>query len=101
VEYLGEIEKGWTLKERLPYSIWQNDDWLQQIDLLKDSKLNEINQWRKAQEDDSTTVVNAVDARWDACPDARSRIDSALLAQQMPPYWTDAEDVDHFGMTLD
>lgn len=101
VKDLGEIEAGWTLTKRPPYSVWQNNDWVQQIALLQEAKHAEVNQWRSQQEADTSTIVEANGHRWDAGPEARARIDSTLLTEQMPPYWTDADNVDHQGMTLD
>lgn len=98
---LGSIKDGWTLDEPLPFSIWLHDKWVQQIELVRQSKKDEINAWRNTLENDDQQTVLAVGGEWDAGPDARLRIDSALLTEQMPPYWTDANNVVHHGMTLD
>lgn len=97
------ITDDYTIKEPLPYSEWQNadDNWVQQISLLRDAKHQQINYWRDTQETDDTAIVEANGSRWDADPKARKRINSVLLSGQMPAYWTDADDVDHHGMTLD
>ncbi|MEF1256013.1 DUF4376 domain-containing protein [Vibrio sp. M260112] len=94
VKKLGEIEEGWTLKEYLPYSIWQNNDWIQQVELLQVAKRNEINQWRDTQEANPDEVVAVNGIEWDANPSARSRIESTLNSGYLPPFWTDANDVD-------
>ncbi|MDC5753871.1 DUF4376 domain-containing protein [Vibrio europaeus] len=94
------IDNDYTIKEPLPYSIWQNDDWVQQINLLLTAKHEQINRWRSQQEADTNTIVEVNGHKWDAGPEARARIDSTLLTEQMPPYWTDADNVDHSGMTL-
>ena len=90
-----------TLKEPLPYSIFEGGNWVQKTSLLLVAKNVEINQWRNQQEADASTIVEANGHRWDAGPEARSRIDSTLLTEQMPPYWTDADNKDHQAMTLD
>ncbi|NRF60912.1 DUF4376 domain-containing protein [Vibrio coralliilyticus] len=94
------VDDEYTLNKPLPHSTWQDSDWVQQIALLQEAKKGEANQWRYQQEADASTIVEANGHSWDAGPEARARIDSALLTQQMPPYWTDADNNDHVGMTL-
>lgn len=100
VKELGEIEQGWTLKESPPHSIWQGNDWVQQIDLLRVAKRNDINQWRADQEANPDEMVTVDSIEWDANPSARSRIESTLNSDYLPPFWTDANDVDQ-PITLD
>ncbi|MEZ8630263.1 DUF4376 domain-containing protein [Vibrio lentus] len=101
VSELGEIKEGWTTLKPLPYSIWEAGSWEQKVTLLLNAKRTEINQWRYSEEADETQTVSLIGTDWDAGPSARSRIDSTLLTGQMPPYWTDANNVDHEGMTLE
>lgn len=101
VTKLGGTEEGWTELKPLPYSVWKTDKWEQQLSLLVNAKRAEINDWRNTTEADETTTVSAIGAKWDAGPAARSRIDSTLLTAHMPLYWTDANNVDHEGMTLE
>lgn len=100
VKELGEIEEGWVLKEYLPHSIWQDHNWVQQVDLLRVAKRNEINQWRVTQEANPDEIVTVNDIEWDANPSARYRIESTLSSDYLPSYWTDANDVDQ-PITLD
>jgi len=95
------VDDDHTIKKPQPYSTFVGNDWVQQIALLQDAKKLEANQWRNQQEAAANTIVEANGHRWDAGPEARARIDSALLTEQMPPYWTDADNNDHVGMTLD
>ncbi|MEZ8054309.1 DUF4376 domain-containing protein [Vibrio atlanticus] len=101
VSELGEIEEGWTPLKPLAYSIWKTGKWEQQVYLLLSAKRAEIKQWRLSEEADETQTVSLFGTDWDAGPSARSRIDSVLLIAQMPPYWTDANNVDHDAMTLE
>lgn len=94
VKELGEIEEGWTLEEYLPHSIWQGNNWVQKIDLLQVTKRNEINQWRDIQEGNPDEIVTVSGIQWDANQLARSRIESTLNSDFLPPFWTDANDLD-------
>lgn len=91
---IGEIENGWTLEKPLPYSAWVDDKWIVQLDLLKQAKREEINTWRDAEEARTDIVVNVDDIKWNADSAARKRIESTLASSFIPPYWTDANDVD-------
>lgn len=95
------VDDDHTTHKPLPYSMFVDDCWVQQIDLLRDAQNEKINQWRNQQEIDTSTIVKANGHRWDAGPESRARIDSTLLTEKMPPYWTDADNVDHIGMSLD
>lgn len=91
-----------TLKEPpTPYHDFIDSDWVANKEKALDVKLAEINNWRTALEGEETQTVLAIDSDWDAGPSARLRIDSTLLTAHMPPYWTDANNVDHEGMTLE
>lgn len=83
------------------YHDFVDSDWIANKEKAVNAKRAEINRWRTALEAEETQTVMALDTEWDAGPSARSRIDSTLLTAQMPPYWTDANNVDHNGMTLD
>ncbi|MEI6896256.1 MAG: DUF4376 domain-containing protein [Psychromonas sp.] len=94
VEELGEIEENWTLKQPLPHSIWQSEQWVQQLDLLQDAKHQQINAWRDSEEAKTDAIVIVDNIEWDANPSARSRIYTTLLSQFTPSFWTDANNVD-------
>ena len=94
------VDDEYTINKPLPHSIWQDNDWVQQIDLLQVAKRNEINQWRDAQEASPKEIVTVNGTEWDANPSARSRIESTLSGDYLPPFWTDANDVDQ-PITLD
>jgi len=91
---LGEIEAGWTLDKPLPFSLWENNHWLQQLDLLQKAKRSEVNRWRNAQENSAEKLVVVDSVNWNAEPTSRDRIISTLQGDFIPPFWTDAEDVD-------
>lgn len=96
------VTEEFTLKEPpTPYHDFIDSDWFANKDKALDVKRAEINNWRTALEGDEFQTVDAVDSEWDSGPSARLRIDSTLLTAQMPPYWTDANNVDHKGMTLE
>ncbi len=71
------------------------------IDDLRILKIEQINKWRNTTEGNESQTVKAINSMWDAGPNARLRIDSTILTGRMPPYWTDANNVDHEGMTLE
>lgn len=77
------------------------NEWVYNTNKAIEAKRKEINDWRNALEHDESQTVLAINHEWDAGPNARLRIDSTLLTEQMPPYWTDATNVDHKGMTLE
>ncbi|MEZ8102161.1 DUF4376 domain-containing protein [Vibrio bivalvicida] len=83
-----------------PYHDFISDKWTPNITKAIEAKHHEINCWRTTLENDENQTVTAISCLWDAGPSARLRIDSTLLTGQMPPYWTDANNVDHQGMTL-
>ncbi|PMM39155.1 DUF4376 domain-containing protein [Vibrio splendidus] len=92
----------YTLKEPpTPYHDFVGSDWVASKEKAANAKFAEINNWRTALEDEETQTVLAIDSEWDAGPSARLRIDSTLMTAHMPPYWTDANNVDHEGMTLE
>lgn len=92
----------YTLKEPpTPYHDFVGSDWIPNKEKAKNAKRSEINNWRTALEGEETQTVLAIDNKWDSGPSARLRIDSTLLTAVMPPYWTDANNVDHEGMTLE
>lgn len=92
----------YTVKEPpTPYHGFSSGDWVPNQPKAVEAKHSEINHWRTALESDDTQTVLAVDSKWDSGPSARLRIDSTILTAQMPPYWTDANNVDHKGMTLE
>ncbi|MEZ9999802.1 DUF4376 domain-containing protein [Vibrio lentus] len=96
------VTEEFTLKEPpTPYHCFIDSDWVANKEKVLDAKRAEINNWRTALEGDETQTVVAIDSEWDAGPSARLRIDSTLLTAHMPPYWTDANNVDHEGMTLE
>lgn len=91
-----------TLKKPpIAYHSFIDSDWVANKEKALDAKRAEINNWRTALEGDELQTVNALDSEWDAGPSARLRIDSTLLTAVMPPYWTDANNVDHKDMTLE
>lgn len=92
----------YTIKEPpTPYHEFVDSDWVSSKEKALLAKRAEINNWRTALEGEEAQTVLAIDSEWDAGPSARSRIDSTLLTAHMPPYWTDANNVDHEGMTLE
>ncbi|TCT70718.1 DUF4376 domain-containing protein [Vibrio crassostreae] len=92
----------YTLKKPpTPCHDFVDNDWVANNEKATNTKRTEINNWRTALEGDEAQAVIAIDSEWDAGPSARSRIDSTLLTAHMPPYWTDANNVDHEGMTLE
>ena len=96
------VTEEYTLKESpTPYHDFVGSDWVANKEKAANAKRSEINNWRTALEGDETQTVVAIDSEWDAGPSARLRIDSTLLTTVMPPYWTDANNVDHEGMTLE
>ncbi|MEZ8869556.1 DUF4376 domain-containing protein [Vibrio sp. 10N.247.310.56] len=84
-----------------PYHEFIDSDWVANKVNAAKAKRTEINNWRISLEGKDTQTVLAIDSEWDAGPSARLRIDSTLLTAHMPPYWTDANNVDHEGMTLE
>ncbi|MEZ8169080.1 DUF4376 domain-containing protein [Vibrio tasmaniensis 1F-187] len=88
-------------KPPTPYHDFVGSDWVPNKEKALNAKRAEINNWRAALEGQETQTVVAIDGEWDAGPSARLRIDSTLLTAVMPPYWTDANNVDHEGMTLE
>ncbi|MFA0199111.1 DUF4376 domain-containing protein [Vibrio atlanticus] len=84
-----------------PYHDFVDSDWVASKEKAANAKRVEINNWRAALEVDETQTVLAIDSEWDSGPSARLRIDATLLSAVMPPYWTDANNVDHKGMTLE
>ncbi|MFL7009335.1 DUF4376 domain-containing protein [Enterovibrio norvegicus] len=102
VDDIGPIKEGWTFEEPpTPYHEYTAEGWMPSIDRAKQAKREEINAWRASLENDSGTTVTANGIEWDAGPEARLRIDSTILSDSMPPYWTDANNVDHEGMTIE
>jgi hypothetical protein len=96
------VTEEFTLKEPpTPYHDFIGSDWVANNEKATNAKRTEINNWRTALETKETQTVLAIDSEWDAGPGARLRIDSTLLTAVMPPYWTDANNVDHEGMTLE
>lgn len=92
----------YTVKEPpTPYHDFNDSDWVANKDKALEAKRAEINNWRTALENEEAQTVSAIDSEWDAGPSARLRIDSTLLTAVMPPYWTDANNVVHEGMTLE
>jgi len=84
-----------------PHHDFSGESWAPNINKAIDAKHAEIIRWRDARENESNQEVSALGSTWDSDPESRKRIDSALLAGTMPPYWTDATNVDHVGMTLE
>ncbi|AUR98048.1 coil containing protein [Vibrio phage 1.246.O._10N.261.54.E10] len=92
----------YTAKEPpTPYHDFVDSDWVANKDKALEAKRADINNWRTALEAEEAQTVLAIGSNWDAGPSARLRIDSTVLAAVMPPYWTDADNVDHEGMTLE
>ncbi|AKU42648.1 tail fiber assembly protein [Vibrio phage H188] len=92
----------YTLNEPpTPYHDFVDNDWLANKEKAANAKRAEINNWRKQMENNESQIVSAIGFDWDAGPSARLRIDSALLNGVAPQYWTDANNVDHEGMTLE
>ncbi|MGF1696544.1 DUF4376 domain-containing protein [Vibrio lamellibrachiae] len=83
-----------TLLIPLPYSIWVTDKWVQQTELVYIAKREEINRWRDIEEQSELNDVIVDGIKWDADPAARSRVESTLASDFIPPFWTDAEDND-------
>ena len=90
---LGEIESGWTLLQPLPFSIWENEQWVQQLTLLQKAKVADVNAWRH-REESSLDKVLVNNINWDADTPSRARIESVLQSEFTPPFWTDANNVD-------
>ncbi|MDC5757050.1 DUF4376 domain-containing protein [Vibrio europaeus] len=96
------VTNEFTLKEPTsPYYDFVDGDWVANKKKAATAKRAEINRWRTTLETDESQTVLALDTEWDSGPNARLRIDSTLLTAVMPPYWTDANNVDHEGMTLE
>jgi hypothetical protein len=94
VSELGEIEAGWTLEQPLPFSVWENNQWVQQLDLLQQAKHSDVNSWRNAQEASAEKTVMVASINWNADPTSRDRILSTLQSAFIPPFWTDADNID-------
>lgn len=84
-----------------PYHDFVDGVWVGNSEKAIIAKRTEINNWRKQMENNESQIVSAIGFDWDAGPSARLRIDSALLNGVAPQYWTDANNVDHEGMTLE
>ncbi|PMM11611.1 hypothetical protein BCT62_09565 [Vibrio splendidus] len=96
------ITDEYTLKKPpTPYHDFVDNDWVANNEKATNAKRTEINNWRTTLEGEETQTVIAIGSEWDAGPSARLRIDSTLLTAHMAPYWTDANNVDHEGMTLE
>lgn len=92
----------YTIKEPpTPHHDFIGSDWIPNKGKAVNAKRSEINNWRTGQEKEEAQTVAAIGSEWDAGLNARLRIDSTLLTAHMPPYWTDANNVDHEGMTLE
>ena len=92
----------YTLKKPpTPCHDFNDANWVANQEKAFNAKHLEINMWRSTLESDESQTVSVSGSEWDAGPNARLRIDSTLLTEQMPPYWTDANNVDHEGMTLE
>ncbi|PKF48691.1 hypothetical protein AT251_24265, partial [Enterovibrio nigricans] len=92
----------YTTKEPLtPCHDFVDGDWVANKKKALNAKRAEIKNWRTALEAEDAQTVIAIGSEWDAGLGARLRIDSTLLTAVMPPYWTDANNVDHEGMTLE
>jgi len=94
ISELGEIEAGWTLEKPLPFSLWEDNHWVQQLDLLQDARHSDVNRWRDDQESNSDRLVVVDNINWNADPTSRDRITSTLQGDFIPPFWTDADNAD-------
>jgi hypothetical protein len=74
--------------------VWDGSQWVVSLDELKAARNAEINAWRNAQESATDRTVAVDDIVWDANPAARTRIESTLASTFIPPFWTDADNVD-------
>ncbi|MGD8172126.1 DUF4376 domain-containing protein [Vibrio sp. TRT 21S02] len=88
------VDNEHTINVPPPHSIWQSGNWVQQVDLLKEAKRKEINHWRDTQEANAEQKVVVSSIEWDAGPSDRIRIESTLAGDFIPPFWTDANDID-------
>jgi len=94
ISELGEIEAGWTLDKPLSFSKWENGNWVQQLDLLQQDKHKAVRNWRNLEESKPEQRVIVDSLQWDAEPASRDRIQSTLQSAFIPPFWTDADNVD-------
>jgi hypothetical protein len=94
VESIGEIELGWTLVVPLAHSLWESEQWVQQLGLLQQAKRSDVNAWRIAQESNNDWLVVVEGVSWNAGPASRARMLATLQSNFTPPFWTDANDVD-------
>lgn len=61
---------------------------------LQQEKCAEVKAWRDSEETKPNQLVIVEGMEWDAGPDSRERIESTLQSSFLPPFWTDANDVD-------
>lgn len=91
---LRKIDAAWTLEKPLPFSVWEAGAWSQQLGLLQEAKNTEVNTWRDSEESKPAQRVIVDNIPWDADPASRARIQSTLQSAFIPPFWTDADNID-------
>ncbi|MDC5753527.1 DUF4376 domain-containing protein [Vibrio europaeus] len=64
------------------------------IEVAFKDKYEEINQWRDKEESKPDMTVEVKGVPWDANEVAIKRIERTLLSTFIPPFWTDANNVD-------
>lgn len=84
----------YTILKPLANSEWNSSEWEKKIELARNAKHDEIIAWRGAEEAKPKQFVTIDSIKWDSDPAARLRIESTLASDFIPPYWTDANNVD-------
>ena len=99
---VGPVPEGWTtVAPPGECHIFESGVWVPDVPTARAYTVASVNRWRTVEESDEAATVPYDGAEWDAGPSARTRIDAVLLTATMPPYWTDANNVDHEGFTLE
>lgn len=101
VTELGPVPNGYTLDEPTEVQRWLNGKWVTQLDLVVKKAHSLISLWRDAQELSPVSTVEVNGVLWNSDPNSRKRIESDLLSNYAPSYWTDANNIDQTPFTLD
>ena len=81
------------------YHVFSDNMWVEDIAEILEAKIREVKMWRLRTEYSETAKVEALGYVWDADPESRKRVESALISSNPPAYWTDADNHDHEGIS--